>query len=227
MGSSIDNRSKRITPSPGSSAFRFKMPIPVIAFLLLFPYTETALADCTPAAPASGDTVVCNGNPNGYSTSGLGNLNVVIEQNTNLNGPFTASSMGALTVDHSGNMQSAVVTDVSSLVFDNHATINGGLTVSGNGTYVVHYYANSHINSAFSFTGNSTNIITNDGTLNNGVTINGDGASNILNTTGASFNNGIFVNGASQTYVQNYGRSKARLRLAPATIQSLIMTPAR
>lgn len=213
MGSSIDNRTKRITPSPGSSAFRFKMPIPVIAFLLLFPYTETALADCTPAAPASGDTVVCNGNPNGYSTSGLGNLNVVIEQNTNLNGPFTASSMGALTVDHSGNMQSAVVTDVSSLVFDNHATINGGLTVSGNGTYVVHNYANSHINSAFSFTGNSTNIITNDGTLNNGVTINGDGASNILNTTGASFNNGFFVNGASQTYVQNYGTIQSTIAL--------------
>ncbi len=213
MGRSILNRSKRLIPTSCSSSLQVKILIPAIGLVLLFPYTETALADCTPASPASGDTVVCNGNPSGYSTSGLGSLNVVIEENTNLNGPFTASSMGALTVDHSGNMQSAVITDAGSLIFDNHATINGGLTVSGNGTYVVHNYANSHINSAFSFTGNSTNIITNDGTLNNGVTINGDGRTNISNTIGASFNNGIFVNGASQTLVENYGTIQSTISL--------------
>lgn len=213
MRHSTENRKSHAFPLLRLTAPQFKMPIPVIGVLLLFPYTETALADCTPASPASGDTVVCNGNPSGFSTSGLGSLNVVIEQNTNLNGPFTASSMGALTVDHSGNAQSVAINDATSLVFDNRGTINGGLTVSGNGTYVVHNYANSHINSAFSFTGNSTNIITNDGTLNNGVTINGDGATNITNTTGAFFNNGIFVNGASQTFVENYGTIQSTIAL--------------
>ena len=94
MRNSTENRKSHAFPLLRLTAPQFKMPIPVIGVLLLFPYTETALADCTPASPASGGTVVCNGNPNGFSTSGLGSLNVVIQQNTNLNGPFTASSMG-------------------------------------------------------------------------------------------------------------------------------------
>lgn len=208
-----EDRKRQAFPLLRSGSLQFKMPIPVIGILLLFPYTETALADCTPASPASGDTVVCNGNPNGFSTSGLGSLNVQIEQNTNLNGPFTASSMGALTVDNSGNLQGVTITDVSRLEFDNRATLNGGLAVSGDGTYIVHNYANSHINSVFSFTGNGANIITNDGTLNNGITINGNGTTSITNTTGASLNNGIFVNGSSQTYVQNYGTIQSTIAL--------------
>jgi hypothetical protein len=84
MRNSTENRKSRAFPSLRLTAPQFKMPIPVIGVLLLFPYTETALADCTPASPASGDTVICNGNPNGFSTSGLGSLDVVIQQNTNL-----------------------------------------------------------------------------------------------------------------------------------------------
>lgn len=213
MRNSRQNRIPGFFSFSHSGAFQLKLGLPLTSALLFFPYTGTALADCTPTTPSSGDTVVCDGNPAGFTTTGLGSLNVQIQQGTNLNGPFTASTMGTLTVDSSGNLQSVGITDVSRLVFDNRGTINGGLVVSGDGTYIVHNYANSFINSAFSFTGNSTNVITNDGTLNNGITINGDGQTNITNNTGASLNSGIFVTGASQTYVQNYGTIQSNISL--------------
>ncbi|MCW8281720.1 MULTISPECIES: autotransporter family protein [Agrobacterium] len=190
-----------------------KLSLPLTALALTLPFSATALADCSPLLPSPGDTVVCNGNPAGFTTAGLGALNVQIEQGTNLNGPFTATAMGALAVNSSGNLQSVAITDANSLMFDNRGTINGGLVVNGSGNYTVHNFANSFINSAFSFTGNSVNIVTNDGTLNNGITVNGDGRTTVTNNAGASLNSGIFVTGASQTYVQNYGTIQSTIAL--------------
>ncbi len=175
--------------------------------------STTARADCDPAVPVSGDTVICTGNPAGFSSNGQGDLTIDILSGTNLNGPLTLSNIGTLNAKSAGNLQSVTLTDNGVATFENSGNINGGLVVVGNGIYSVTNNAGASINAAFSFTGDSANTITNAGTLNNGITINGNGTTDIFNKAGASLNSGIFVTGASETFVDNFGTIQSTTQL--------------
>lgn len=96
-----------------------------------------AWADCEPASPSSGDTVICTGNPNGFSTDGLGSLTVNVLTGTNLNGPFTASNTGTLDISSAGNLQTMTLTDNGTVVFVNSGNINSGVVIVGDGDHDV------------------------------------------------------------------------------------------
>jgi hypothetical protein len=71
----------------------------LVLFLAFLLNPGSAVAQCTPAAPSSGQTVTCSGNPSSFSTSGLSTLTVNVQPNTNFNGPFSASTMNQLDVN--------------------------------------------------------------------------------------------------------------------------------
>ncbi|MBW9114817.1 autotransporter outer membrane beta-barrel domain-containing protein [Rhizobium cauense] len=191
--------------SPRNISFSpHKRPLPFMVGTLSLFVAASAFADCDPAVPASGQTVICNGNPAGYSsTASLGTLTVDVVTGTNFNGPLTLSNIGSLGLTSAGNLQSVTLDNNGIINFVNSGNINNGVAISGAGTYSV--TNNTAINSVFSFTGNSTNTIINSGTLNPGITVNGDGSTTILNNVGAFINNGVFINGASQTRIDNHG----------------------
>ena len=93
----------------------------------------SALAQCTPAVPASGQTVTCSGNPPSFSTTGLSSLTVNIVPGTSFNNPFSASTMNQIDVNNTfGNMQAVTFNAIGLLNFTTSGNINNGVTITNN-----------------------------------------------------------------------------------------------
>ncbi|HWK64049.1 MAG TPA: autotransporter outer membrane beta-barrel domain-containing protein [Rhizobiaceae bacterium] len=190
--------------SPGNGRLKSVASM-LAAFSAMTAIPTLAWADCEPANPSSGATVTCTGNPNGFSTDGLGSLTVNIVSGTNLNGPLTASNTGVLGITNAGNLQSMTLTDNGAVTFTNSANINSGVTIVGDGDHNITNQAGGNLNQTFSISGNGNNSVTNFGTLNPGIVVNGDGTLAILNDTGSFINQQIAVTGAADTTVDNFG----------------------
>ena len=175
-------------------------PVLFAAFLL---DPGSAVAQCTPATPASGQTVTCSGNPSSFSTTGLGTLTVNILSGTNFNGPFSASTMNQLDVNSTNsNLQSMTFNAIGLLNLGlSGGNINNGITITNGGSASITNSAN--INQTFTFSGTGSFTLFNTGILNNGLTVTGDGthavtSSNFINQT-------LTFNGNGNDSVNNSG----------------------
>jgi len=179
-------------------------------------------AQCTPAAPSSGGTVTCSGNPPGFTTSGLSTLTVNVLANTSFNGPFSASNMSQMI-----DVTSISNSNFQALTFDNvglvnlslsGGNVNNGITITNGGSANITNSAN--INTTFTFSGTGNFSLTNSANLNNGLIINA-GSANIVNsgninqtftfsgpgnfslTNSASLNNGLTISAGSANIVNS------------------------
>ena len=183
-----------------AAAVAVAAPVLFAAFLL---DPGSAVAQCTPATPASGQTVTCSGNPSSFSTTGLGTLTVNILSGTNFNGPFSASTMNQLDVNSTNsNLQSMTFNAIGLLNLGlSGGNINNGITITNGGSAGITNSAN--INQTFTFSGTGSFTLFNTGILNNGLTVTGDGthavtSSNFINQT-------LTFNGNGNDSVNNSG----------------------
>jgi type V secretory pathway adhesin AidA len=180
-----------------------------------------AAAQCTPAAPSSGGTVTCSGNPSGFTTSGLGTLTVNVQPNTSFNGAFSALTMSQIDVlSSNANFQAVTFNGIGQVNFTlNGGNVNNGITISNGGSASITNASN--INQTFTFSGTGSFVLNNTGILNAGLTVTGDGThsvttSNFINQTltfngngadsvsnSATINPGINKNGAGSLAVTN------------------------
>ena len=173
----------------------------LFAGLLLDP--GSAVAQCTPSPPASGQTVTCSGNPSSFSTTGLSTLTVNIVPGTSFNGPFSASTMNQLDVNNNnGNMQAVTFNAIGLLNFTTLGNINNGVTITNNtGTANINNQGN--INQTFTVSGDGNLNFINSGGLNPGLTVNGNGTHSVLNLN--MINQTLTFNGNGTDSVDNRG----------------------
>lgn len=189
--------------------------------------SSPAVAQCSPAAPTSGATVTCSGNPPGFTTSGLSTLTVNVQPNTNFNGPFSASIMNQIDVTSSNtNFQAVTFNGIGQVNFTlNGGNVNNGITITNGGSASV--INASNINQTFTFSGTGNFFLDNSGILNAGLTVTGDGihavsTSNFINQTLTFIGNGsdsVSNSGTINPGInKNGGGSLAVTNLAGATI---------
>jgi outer membrane autotransporter protein len=185
----------------------------IIGVISIVASAESAMAQCVPDPPASGDTVTCSGNIPTYTTTGLNTLTIQVLGGTNFNGPFAASIMSQLSMVNQGNMQDLTFDTINNLSFENTGNINNGITLLGLGTHVVINRAGGNINQSFAITGDGADTIINEGTINPGIQKTGAGTLSILNAMGATINQFITVIGSSQTSIDNSGTIQSAITL--------------
>ena len=141
-----------------------------------------AVAQCTPAAPSSGATVTCIGNPSGFTTSGLSTLTVNVQPNTSFNGPFSASIMNQIDVTSTNtNFQSLTFNTIGLVNLTlSGGNVNNGITISNGGS--ANIVNSGNINQTFTFSGNGNFTLDNSGILNNGLTVTGAGTHAVTNS---------------------------------------------
>ena len=163
----------------------------------------SAVAQCTPATPTSGQTVNCSGNPSSFSTNGLSTLTVNILSGTNFNGPFSASTMNQLDVNSTNsNLQSMTFNAIGLLNLGlSGGNINNGITITNGGSASITNSAN--INQTFTFSGTGSFTLFNTGILNNGLTVTGDGTHTV--TSSNFINQTLTFNGNGNDSVNNSG----------------------
>ena len=109
-----------------------------------------AVAQCSPAAPTSGATVTCSGNPSGLHASGLSTLTVNVQPNTNFNGPFSASIMSQIDVNSTNsNFQSVTFNAIGVVNLTlSGGNVNNGITITNGGS--ANIVNSGNINQTFS-----------------------------------------------------------------------------
>ena len=167
-----------------------------------------AVAQCTPAAPSSGGTVTCSGNPSGFTTAGLGTLTVNVQPNTSFNGPFSASTMSQIDVNSTNaNFQAVTFNSIGLVNFNlSGGNVNNGITISNGGSANIVNSAN--INQTFTFTGTGNFTLNNTANLNSGLTINA-GSANITNSS--NINQTFTFSGPGSFFLDNTGILNAGL----------------
>ena len=191
------------------------------AFVAWLPAGSPAVAQCLPNPPTSGATVTCSGNPNGFQASGLGALTVNVLQGTNINGSFTASTIGVLDVTNRGNVNGLTsLTNNGQVTFLHFGALNNGLAIIGPGTVTVtngrdgQQGPSGQINNTFTINGDGQHTFINQSSLNSGIRITGSGSNTIDNQAGATINQALSITGDAANTITNAGTVNSGIQLS-------------
>jgi len=191
------------------------------AFVAWLPAGSAAVAQCLPNPPTSGATVTCSGNPNGFQASGLGALTVNVLQGTNINGSFTASTIGVLDVTNRGNVNGLTsLTNNGQVTFLHFGALNNGLAIIGPGTVTVtngrdgQQGPSGQINNTFTINGDGQHTFINQSSLNSGIRITGSGSNTIDNQAGATINQALSITGDAANTITNAGTINSGIQLS-------------
>ena len=178
------------------------------------------MAQCLPNSPTSGATVTCSGNPNGFQASGLGALTVNVLQGTNINGSFTASTIGVLDVTNRGNVNGLTsLTNNGQVTFLHFGALNNGLAIVGPGYRVGHERRMDNKGRAGRSTtpsrsnGDGQHTFINQSSLNSGIRITGSGSNTIDNQAGATINQALSITGDAANTITNAGTINSGIQL--------------
>ena len=204
---------RRLGKAAAQATWQSKLGLAAVGLCLgLFLAMEPAFADCQPNAPAPGGTVTCSGNDNdGFIAPANTPVTVNVQSGANVNAAgngnaitFAPGTFGNV-LTNLGNLNGSIGgSGDGSINLQLNGVLNGGITITDNGTNSVTNFPFRNVNAPANISG-AVNTIDNSGSFNQGLILTGTIKNTVINRTGAFINQTLTITGNGTNTLDNFG----------------------